>query len=484
MKVATLRPSSRIVSAPVTGLSRLIFELLPLLGLYGLFIGVFSLDWLARDIGIIPSASRYLLDGLLLILLVAVVLKRVVQKKGLRRTPIDLPVLLLIGTGIFSAFINVEPLLLALLGFRNLFKPILLFYILVNLDLESRKLRHLIIFLMVLELIQLPVMAIQAYQFGGGGDRVTGTFGFAATGNVAIVALMIMAVFYGLAMTQAQKGVQALLYGMLGTSLFTAFIFGESKAGFLIAPLMLLFLVSRGLVRQLTRGRTWFVVFLFAGIFYIGVQLMPLINPKSGLVRFLESPGLLVTEYDRPLESTNGLPASRLGDLQLAWQLITPNPQSFLLGFGPAESIETSFIGITGELRRTHDLGIFLGFHQLSRTLLEWGAIGLVVYMTAIAVVYQRINSNFKRGAFMGFWRGIAFGFRGVAFVFVLGTYYLPIWETEATGYIFWTLAACLLVVGARAGKKRSVAAVSRHKTDSTSGVPLSALRDSLPENG
>ncbi len=421
----------------------------PAIGLYALFIGVFSLDWLARVLQALPGASRYATDAILVLLLIAVVVRLAGQKKALRRTPIDLTVLALIVVGVLSALGNGDPLLLTLAGFRTLFKPILLFYILVNLNLSKRTLRHLVYLIIALELLQLPVMIVQVQLYGGGGDLVTGTFGYYATGAVAIVALMVMALLYGQAIHQSNKWL-AVAYGLLGACLFIPIILGEAKAGFFLAPLTLLFLFSGRFARHLTRARTWLVVVLFVGVFFMGVQLMSTINPRSQLVQFLQSPGLILAEYDRPLEMTNGIPASRLGDLQFAWQLVAANPFHVIFGFGPAQSVETTFLGVTGQLRQTYDLGIFLGFHQLSRTLLEWGAAGLAAYFAAIAAVYWRIRSDLRRGTFQGFWRGVAWSFGGVTVLFALGVYYLPIWETEATAYLYWTLAAMLLTPNVR----------------------------------
>lgn len=441
-----------VVVNPVLGLAPLalwgafIIIRFPAIGLYALFIGVFSLDWLSRVLQILPSASRYLTDVILALLLVAAVGRLLGAKKLPRRTPIDAPVLALMLIGVFSAMVNGNPLLLTLAGFRTLFKPLLLFYIVVNLTWAPRTLRYLIYLLVALELVQIPIMLVQVSLYGGGGDLVTGTFGYYATGIVTIVTLTIMALLYGQALTQAENRWRAVLYGLLGASLFIPVILSEAKAGFLIAPFMLLALFSDSLIRYLARVRTWLILLLFAAVFFAGVQVMPAINPRSQLVQFLQSPTRIITDYDRPLDQTNGIPASRLGDLQFAWQLVTASPLNLVFGFGPAQSVETTFLGVTGELRQTHDLGIFLGFHQFSRTLLEWGIAGLFAYLFAIWAVYRAIRSRFKRGAYVGFWRGVAWSFGGVTILYVLGTYYLPIWETEATAYLFWVLAASLLI--------------------------------------
>lgn len=446
--LAALNPAFALV--PIGLCAGFIIIRFPVVGLYLLFLGVFFLDWFARVLQVIPSASRYLTDGVLALLLVAALLRLLSGAKRLRRTPLDAPLLGLVVIGIISALGNNDPWLLTLAGFRTLFKPILLFYILVYLDLNSQTLKRLIYFLIALGLFQIPVMLVQVRLYGGGGDFVTGTLGYFATGPVTIVALSIMALLYGQAVAQSKKGRGVVFYGALGASLFIPIILGEAKAGFFMAPLMLLYLFSGNVFRYLTRVRTWLLIILFVGIFFIGVQLMPTINPRSQLVQFLQSPERIITEYDRPLEKTEGAPMSRLGDLQFAWQLVAANPFHLLFGFGPAQSVETTFLGVTGELRQTHDLGIFLGFHQLSRTLLEWGLAGLLTYLFAILAVYRAVRSRFKRGAFDDFWRGVAWGFGGITVLFVLGIYYLPIWETEVTAYIFWTCAAALWTMGAR----------------------------------
>ncbi|OQY92044.1 MAG: hypothetical protein B6D41_08615, partial [Chloroflexi bacterium UTCFX4] len=271
----------------------------PAIGLYALFIGVFSLDWLSRVLQILPSASRYLTDVILALLLVAAVGRLLGAKRLPRRTPIDASVLALMLIGVFSAMVNGNPLLLTLAGFRTLFKPLLLFYIVVNLTWAPRTLRYLIYLLVALELVQIPIMLVQVSLYGGGGDLVTGTFGYYATGIVTIVTLTIMALLYGQALTQAENRWRAVLYGLLGASLFIPVILSEAKAGFLIAPFMLLALFSDSLIRYLARVRTWLILLLFAAVFFAGVQVMPAINPRSQLVQFLQSPTRIITDYDR-----------------------------------------------------------------------------------------------------------------------------------------------------------------------------------------
>lgn len=480
-----LGQSDNCIPSRTAGSFTLLFVLVPLIALHALFLGAFTLDWLARVVAVVPATSRFLLDGILSLLFVIVILKRLLQNRSLRRTPIDLPVLVLVATGVTSAVINNEPFLLALLGFRNLFKPILLFYILINLDLRPQRFKGLVIFLMTLELLQIPIMVLQARSYGEGGDLVSGTFGFAATAIVAIVALMIMALFYGLAFTRSKRDARTLVYGLLGTSLFIPFVLGETKAAFFIAPLMLLILVSGNLVRHLKRLRTWLILFSFIGIFLASVQVLSAVNPRSRLAVFLQSPELIVSEYERPLELSNGVPKGRLGDLQFSWQLVTRDAATLLFGFGPAESIETSFLGVTGELRQTYSaFGLWFGYSQMSRTLLERGVITLITYIVAVLILYRTINRMAKRNYFDEYWRGIAFGFKGVVFIFLIATVYWTVWETEATAYVFWALAACLLVIGARKGKEPSPIPASRQQYIVPSGSAKTAVPGSLQENG
>ena len=98
----------------------------------------------------LPSATKYLGD-LALVLLLLVALIRV-QQAGwpLRRTPADLPVVTLLLAGILSAVANAVPVHIAALGLRAYVEYYGLYLVLVYLPLAERQQRNLLLWFLVL----------------------------------------------------------------------------------------------------------------------------------------------------------------------------------------------------------------------------------------------------------------------------------------------------------------------------------------------
>ena len=247
---------------------------------------------------------------------------------------------------------------------------------------------------------------------------------------------MIMSLFYGLATTQKKWWI----YAVLGSALFIPLLLGEGKFGFFIAPLMVLFLFSRNLVHN---SRTLLFLLLLLVVVYLATMwLMPIINPRSQLVEFLRSPGLIFQTYELPLQTT-GIPVSRLGDIQFALNLVSRSPQSLLIGYGPGATSLSYFSSISGALYLKYSyLGWVFASSQLSKMLLEWGSLGFLLYVMSIVHVYRITNRLINRPDITGFWKGISWGFRGTIFVFVIMAVYWYIWQTDVTAYVFWGLAA------------------------------------------
>ncbi|MCD6553575.1 MAG: hypothetical protein J7M16_06165, partial [Anaerolineae bacterium] len=82
---------------------------------------------------------------------------------------------------------------------------------------------------------------------------------------------------------------------------------------------------------------------------------------------------------------------------------------------------------------------------QLSTTLLEYGCVGLLIYLLLLWKLY-RWNGKFLRRTNDRFWWAVAWGFRGVVFVFVASIVYWRVWSTEILASMFWMLAGILVV--------------------------------------
>jgi hypothetical protein len=429
------------------------------IALLGIFAGIYSLDWFSRVLGILPTQVRWLPETLIVLLLVYVFLLRSANGKLiLRKTPIDRYFIGLVIVGLFSMIINLEPLFTALSGFRNLLRPLLLYYVIINLELKEKYLKRLVILLFIMEFLQIPVILYQFFAYGGG-DLSSGTLGYSSGNMTVVLALIFMALLLGLAIVY-----KSTIYALIASFLFLAILFSEGKAGFFMAPSMLLFMFGF-IVRPKDNIKTrifallkYVVIFipLFVIVYALSLWLAPIVIPDSQILSFLENPATIFDRYEAPLSKTNDIPRSRSGDIQFAWLLISQQNQYTLLGYGPgAASNGIQGIGV-GDLYNRYALDpaylfgeaitgfTFYAFTQVSVMLQEFGVLGLVLYLLMLFSIFRRNLKFAKRSDTDPFWRGISLGFNGAWFIFVASSVYYRVWFWEAGAYVFWGLAAVL----------------------------------------
>jgi hypothetical protein len=429
------------------------------IALLGIFAGIYSLDWFSRVLGILPTQVRWLPETLIVLLLVYVFLLRSANGKLiLRKTPIDRYFIGLVIVGLFSMIINLEPLFTALSGFRNLLRPLLLYYVIINLKLGEKYLKRLVILLFIMELLQIPVILYQFLVYGGG-DMANGTLGYHSESMTVVMASIFIGLFWGLAIVY-----RSTIYALAACFLFLAILFSEGKAGFFIVPSMLLFIFSFSVRREDSIKTKIFALSKYALVFVpiflivygLSLWLAPIVIPNSSILSFLENPQTIFDRYEAPLSNTNYIPRSRSGDIQFAWLLISQQPQYTLLGYGPgaaSDGIQGMGVGALYS-RYAQDPGFlfsqasteftFYGLTQVSVMLQEFGVTGLILYLLMLLAIFRESIKFAKRPGIDPFWRAINLGFIGALFVFVVCTIYYRVWFLEAGAYVFWGLAAVI----------------------------------------
>ena len=430
-----------------TGIVGLAFILLvffkPAIGLYILTLLLFSLHWLTDSLQVLPKPFNLVPDVLVVALFLRGLYGRLRWRKTLPRTQVDAFVLLLIGVAILSALLNhSDPVLVFLNGlFRQNLKFFLLFYAIVYLAPPENTLRRLVVLLIGLEVLQVPVAVVQAFVYKNW-DFAGGTLGFASTDVLALSALMMMALLFGLAQTTGR-----MRYALLGLSLFIPAVVGEGKIVFILGPILILFLLSYR--RALLSSKAVLLLLLFIVAYGLSLFALNVIFPQAKSLRVLSSISYTLRIYERPLVATGGFPRSRLGDLQFTACLLREGVLRAFFGYGPGSSSRAFVEAATGSLYRRFEVYegpyFYFSFVQLSTTALEYGCAGLMVYLLLLWRLY-RWNGELLRGTNDKFWWAIAWGFRGVIFVFVSGMVYWRVWSTEILASIFWMLAGILTV--------------------------------------
>lgn len=107
-------------------------------------------------------AARFLSEVVIYALLAVVVTDRLFRKGSLRRTPLDLPIVLFICAAVMSIVVNSSPLLGSMVSLRALLRYVALFYAVVNISVSRRQYEILFNALIAVGVIQLALGFLQA----------------------------------------------------------------------------------------------------------------------------------------------------------------------------------------------------------------------------------------------------------------------------------------------------------------------------------
>ena len=111
-------------------------------------------------------ASQFASEMLIYMTFVALVLRKLLDGRAFRRTPIDVPLLAFVGVAILSLIVNRSPLFGSLVNLRALLRYVVLFYLVMNLDLTPKQALWLIRIILVVGLIQLLIAGLQLASGG------------------------------------------------------------------------------------------------------------------------------------------------------------------------------------------------------------------------------------------------------------------------------------------------------------------------------
>ncbi|RMD97262.1 MAG: hypothetical protein D6814_09840, partial [Calditrichaeota bacterium] len=181
--------------ASLFGILALILFMNHNIGVLMLFVSIFLIDWISEFLGLLPRQFTWLPEIILAILFAKIIFLKIVNKNILGSS-IDKLMLLLICSAIIGAVVNAMNPIVAILGFRNFFKYIIMFYILLNLNLDEIFFKKMIKLLIIVALLQIPI-TIAEWQIYGIGDNVVGTLGRNTTGVMAIFLAFIASFLIG-----------------------------------------------------------------------------------------------------------------------------------------------------------------------------------------------------------------------------------------------------------------------------------------------
>lgn len=400
---------------------------------------LFLFHWLFGVFRAIPKEITWLPDVIILIM-AAKILYLQAKRNLWERTPIDLIILAILLLGIISAVYNNVAVFTLLFGFRKFFKYTLMFFILRNIEQQSKFYRFFIILLFILALLQIPVTITQAIYFGTTGkdvaDNVSGTLGGKATGAMALFMSFVISMTMGF-YTQTKK----VVFLLLSASFLIPIILGSGQFGLFIAPIAALICWILG--RQLNLKNILKIPLIISVIVMLVLPAINYHDARYGgnLMKFVRSPSELYSlNIQKRKEGTFG----RFQVIDVAHQLLLDNIPQLIVGFGPGNASQSYFSEYSGRLDKEYQ-GFKIWGIQYTATILEYGFLGLILFLLLFFQLW-RVNRQFYHQTKNQFWKAISVGYNGLLFVYIAGSFYNPVWYYDILSFTFWFITAGLVV--------------------------------------
>ena len=413
--------------------------------LWALVISLFSLDWLAEQLQLLPQQITWLIDIFIIVLFAKGLYCYFMYSGKIKLTSIDLVIFATFSLLILSSLANwISPITVAI-SFRRSFKYMLIFYAIRLLPISSTFLKRFFMVIIILTVLQVPIAMIQFFGAKTGlismlsdqtiGDFIGGTLGGSTKGELALLTITIMTFFIS----------RYLLEGKFFYLLTAFFLIIPSilvKATFLFLPVVLSYLLLRNLSRFPRR-----VMFCMAFIGAVMIFKVLTFNffAESKIHDFLH--------YDAVVAYSTGMYGSsdRLGRMEAiitARDLVNrDDAYKRILGFGPGSASQSYFASHAGIFEKS-----YRGIHstQISSTLLELGNGGLFLLFLLYLVLFitsLRLSPKLQDDT----WKAYNLTFQCAIILAILASGYTNVTiECDIMSFIFWLFPATLLKITPR----------------------------------
>ncbi len=418
----------------------------------------FILKWLPVS-DKIYSISRFFSELFIYSLFLLIILHNLKKSFLIKKTPIDVPLILFILVGIVSIILNHAPLLGGLIGIRTLLRYVIVFYILTNIKINNTLLNKTIYIILIMGAIQSIIGIFQHFNgisnfwipretnleiagykkeftvltSGIEQGAIIGTLGHSV--NLALFLLIQFILSFTLIINKFFKGFYRFILYIFTCLTFIAILFTYSRGviiSSLIAIIIILYLNKKKLA-LLTISSIISLIFILMILINIntGVEYK---HVKKEYVNPIENIRMIFSnEY---LEATEG---SRQWILQEIGGFLLKN--IVLIGFSPDEFTTREKIANTskGNLERILYYKAFEDVYWIA-ILAYFGIIGLSLFLyilyklfkTSIYVMYKTNNYIYYI---------ISQSLITLLIIIIPLTFIVRTFEFRAFGFYFWFLA-------------------------------------------
>jgi hypothetical protein len=394
------------------------------------------------------SFLRYGSEILLFMTLIALIIKKIVEKKHFVKTAVDLPVLIFVGITFLSGLLNQTPLLEIVLFIRILLRYYVLYFLLVNIELDEKFTRKLIYGLVIIASLQFFIGLAQVLIGGPVNNLLMPRASTLKVGSYSKEWLLLQGLrekgylFFGTFGDTVNLGlfIFVIFIMMLGIYFIWKKPIKKIWLFFVLSFFTLLFTYSVGLIVTLFVSllfitiikRKWTLMVsssLIVLLFFLILTFYPAEFAEVATSHYAVSPfkNVSATFSTTFLESTR---QNRLFTLFEVPKIILS--QSPLFGFGPAWYLIKDRIS-----------SYWLGDVYWAQMLGQVGLFGLLFFLWIIWRFYK-VGFNVYKNSNDLLKKGIALGFLGV----IVGVFFYDFigaaLETRPLAFYFWLFAGLI----------------------------------------
>jgi len=413
----------------------------PKFAIWLIILAIYLIPYL-NALGILPRASKWIVELAIFVLIIKLVLRISFEKKS-GIFPLGLLFMIaIIFLFVFSVTINKTNLITALLGFRRHFKYLVLFYLLINFDLDKKFYKKVFLILFVISIFQIPVTILQYLTWDPSQalaefDVSGGTFGWGET--TGIMGLFLGGVIYCLIGYQLYYGFNFKLLFIL-MLLFIPIFLSQSLASYVLIPIGLILTLFKELKNNAFKVLGFgaiTILLIFMIIFFSGKYFDYGVVKNFDIRKIMKSH--TGTDYfGRPTD------VGKIAALIYSTKLIQENFATMTFGLGLGVTSQSYFSGYEGRLSQEFSSeGGYEMKPQLARIVTEMGILGVILYVVFFVYIYH-INSVLYRNIKDKYWRSISIGFRGIIILYAMAFFYRSVLDAEPTGFIFWFISAAV----------------------------------------
>ena len=414
----------------------LVIFLKPRLGLY-FIAGYVPIQFGIRDLF---GGSKFygLADDLVLIVVILSIISRIlIYRESIPKNPVNLPFLLLITWGFFSAIVNMINISAAVQGLRVLIEPFAFYYSILFLCRKEDTYKPLLLVFFILSVIQLPIQLIQLNKYYGiSPDLITGSLGTGFANTLGY--FQSISLFLSIGLYHQRKSVGS---GLLILLFIISIVLSSARFLFFFLPVAI-FIIHRPIKSVIKNNKNIIQLFIFLSI--IVLILFTSIYVFEGkvwsrsLTYWLNLKRLIRVQFNTE---------ENMGRIGYFFELFDQLSDFRLLtGLGPLmwgskpASFDYSPLYrkvVSGNLTNTIP-------SQFIVVIGEYGLIGVLLYMVIFIRIYLS-NKNKTLIYYLEYKRILGFALNGALLLFIVGASIQNLWFNQVTSYYFWVVVAGVL---------------------------------------